>query len=174
MQVREICKYSRLRIRLFSITDPSPETEPLLKDNRKDYDRRYYLRHKDKKKEKQLQYYVRNRDRLVDSQNDAQFRNKTKNYRREYRSRNEGKMREFQRLHYLQNRDKRKETQRQYRMQQHENPEHFFPRYSVIKSWKSPERVREFFESIATQLLISHYTDWYRISRVQIRHLGGL
>src|SRR5689334_9639565 len=43
----------------------------------------------------------------------------------------------------------------------------------VLKSWKTPEVVRDYFESIKSKLHISHYTDWYRISRTQIMELGG-
>ena len=43
----------------------------------------------------------------------------------------------------------------------------------VLKSWKTPELVRDYFESIKAKLHISHYSGWYRISRTQIRDLGG-
>jgi hypothetical protein len=66
-----------------------------------------------------------------------------------------------------------KESNHQNYIRNLENPDTYLSR-SAIKSWKSPELVREFFESIAEQLNISSHPDWYRISYDQIRNLGGM
>lgn len=51
--------------------------------------------------------------------------------------------------------------------------EQYHPHPNPNHSWKSPELVREYFESLGKQLRIAHFTDWYRISRSQVGLLGG-
>jgi hypothetical protein len=161
----------------------------------KDYDREYRLRNKDKLTESKRSYQIRNKDKLREyyyrnlGEYDRQYRiqnnDKLKDYGRQYRSqnremkkdyslRNKLKSEESARLYYFRNHDKIKESIRANYIRHLENPDTYFPRLTVFKSWKSSESVREFFESLAEKLHISHYTDWYRISMIQIRDSGGV
>jgi hypothetical protein len=112
---------------------------------KKEYNRRYYQENKLRRSEYAKQYYLRNKYAMNESN-------------RMYKSLNKPLISESNRKYY-----KRKL----------EYPESYLPRYSV-KSWRTPALVRGYFESITKQLLISHPTDWYRISRFQIRQFGGM
>jgi hypothetical protein len=104
------------------------------------------------------------------------FRNKSKvsqhqrDYKRQYRIRKKDHVTETNREYYARN----KERATQDYLDTKSNPDDYFPRASPAKSWKSPELVREYFESIASDLKVSISTDWYRISRPQIVSLGGM
>jgi hypothetical protein len=41
------------------------------------------------------------------------------------------------------------------------------------KSWKTPEEVRQFLESIAKKLQVTESSDWYRVGVDQMKQLGG-
>jgi hypothetical protein len=42
------------------------------------------------------------------------------------------------------------------------------------QSWKSSQAVRGFFETAALSLHVDDLSDWYRVSRFQIKSLGGM
>lgn len=113
--------------------------------SRIDYNRQYYLQTEEKKKDSARRYYAQNEDR-------------EKALKRGYR---------------LENGDKRREYGREYHVRKLQNPETYVPRSTANKSWKTPELVRAFFDSIAKQLHILEPSDWYRISNYQIIALGG-
>jgi hypothetical protein len=146
------------------------------KKDRKESNRRYYLRHVSDIREAKRDYYSRNKDNIKD-------------YYRKYVDENKHSIRESYRKYYLRNQDykrissqnyhannrnKIKETKREYYVRKKENPALYVPRETEFKSWKTPLVVREYFESISKLLHIVHYTDWYRISRPQVRFLGGV
>jgi hypothetical protein len=141
-------------------------------NKRKSYLQAYRIRNKDKKRISNLEYYRQNKTKSLE-------------YDRLYRGRNKDLLRESKRVAHLRNRDSKcefyvqnranlRETQRSYYVRNPENPATYSPRSVVIKSWKTPESVREYFDSIAEQLHISDYVDWYRVSRAQIASLGGV
>jgi hypothetical protein len=114
--------------------------------DRKQYDHDYYLRNKKLKQEYFRDYYIRNKSTISD-------------YRRQYYTSNKRSVREANRKNYIRNK---------------EHPELYFRRENASKSWKTPELVREYFESISKALSITDYTDWYRISFPQVGNLGGM
>jgi hypothetical protein len=93
---------------------------------------------------------------------------------RHYRLGNKSNIRESQRKYRGRNKDRVRETLQDYYLRHHDNPEIYLPRNNEAKSWKTPELARDYFESIAKQLAISTHSDWYRISRDQVRNLGGI
>jgi hypothetical protein len=159
-------------------------------DKRKSYDRQYQLRNKDKVKESKREYHLQNLDKMNDSfrqyrllnrdkiQETMRWRHsqegdKFKDYDRQYYLQNKDKLQQSSRQYHLEHGAKRRDLQRRYYLQRHSNPEAYLPR-TALKSWKSPELVREYFESIAKYLHIVEPSDWQRISRVQLRYLGGM
>jgi hypothetical protein len=120
----------------------------------------YYFRHKDKIRLSKRDYYIRNRDDIRESH-------------RKYYVENKDNLKDY----YLRNKDSTRESKRRYYIRKKENPEtylSYLARETENKSWKSPELVREYFESVANQLHISDYSDWYRISRPQMLFYGGM
>jgi hypothetical protein len=133
--------------------------------DKKEYFRQYLLHNKDKIKEVKQQYRQLHKDRVRESD-------------RLYRLENRDKIKESKRLsdtlYRIRNKDKLRETMREKYLQNHKTPNSYIPRGAVLKSWKSPNSVRKYFDSIGKELHVSNYEDWYRISRVQIRDLGGM
>jgi hypothetical protein len=114
--------------------------------DQRDFNRQFYLRNKDNVKLATNQYYVRNKNNLKQSM-------------REYYSLNKLALNRSMREHYIRSK---------------QNPDLYSPRVNSLKSWKTPEDVREYFESVAKELLISDHTDWYRVSNAQISGYGGM
>jgi hypothetical protein len=161
------------------------ETENRKTDEMKVYDRQYRLRNMDKLRESKRQYRIKNKDKMQGYYD--QYKDSLKEYHRQYQIRNRNKVNESNREYYFRNGDKRREESRQYNFRNkdmrkerqfysrsHQNPDSYLPRRIEVKSWKTPELVREYFESIAKQLHVTDYTDWYRISRPLIDNLGGM
>lgn len=117
-------------------------------DNRKDYFIRYRLQNERSLKEYKKQYGLLNRD-------------KKKDYYRSYHLQNQGRKREYFQKYCRQNEDKVKD----YRVEKCAS--------SSLKSWRTPELVRSYLVSVAQELRISSYDDWYRISRPQLALIGG-
>jgi hypothetical protein len=130
----------------------------------------------DEKRENYRHYTLLNKERLRDSKRlyTLRNRNEKKEYNRQYELKNKDKIRTTKCEYRLENSNRLREYQLRYRLRNHKNPESYVPRNIVRKSWKSPESVREYFESVAKRLFISAHTDWYRISSDQIRELGGV
>lgn len=128
---------------------------------RRESQQRYNDRNRDKINESKRKYYATNKDFAKESNRDYYLKNKDKKreYDHEYRLLNKPKIRDSKRRNYL---------------RKLENSDSYRSLNSESKSWKTPETVRSYFDSIAGQLSISDPTDWYRISRVQIRDFGGL
>jgi hypothetical protein len=146
----------------------SQEREPecgLNDDQKKEYLRQYYIRNEDKIREAKRLYRLLNKDKIKESdrlyrlQNQDKLKKSKRQYDLRYRVRNEDKLREALRAKYI---------------RQHEHPHAYLPRAAPQKSWKSPSSVRKYFEAIAKELHVNEPTDWYRISRTQIRNLGGV
>jgi hypothetical protein len=184
----------RLRLRQVSALEIATNHRDALdaqKVNKKrEYDRRLYLQNKDRKRESARRYYLLNEDKKRDYERQfyLQHKDRKKDYIRQYNLLNEDKKKDYGREYYLQNEDKTKEYFRQYvdenknkvkelnrqlRARNHDHPESYLPRTSENKSWKTPDAVRNYFESVSNELGISSYHDWYRISSFQIHSLGG-
>jgi hypothetical protein len=131
------------------------------KDNRRDYSRDYLLRKSDDLKEKNHQFYIRNKDNIKEKS-------------RNYYVGNKVDRKDYDHKYYVRNRDNWREWNRKYYFQSIEFPETYVSRDAANKSWKSPELVREYFESIGKKLGISIHADWYLISRFQLVNLGGV
>jgi hypothetical protein len=166
----------------------------------KEYNRAYYDRNKTLIRERKRLYYLRNKDKLVESnrkyyvgsQDNGRVKaSRTKDarshYLREYAKRNSRA--QYLRDYYLQNKDtitecksqnyKRnqanyREYRRQHYIRNKEYPEKYFRREIPIKSWKTPESVRTYLDSIANALMLYSHTDWYRVSRPQMALFGGM
>lgn len=124
----------------------------------------YYFRHKDKVRLSKQRYYTRNKDGIRGAQRNYYAQNKDNS--REYYLRNKTNILESKRRYYL-----RKKSEDALDSSAAHLP--YLVRLTENLSWKTPEAVREYFDSVAKQLNISHYTDWYRISRPQILSFGG-
>jgi hypothetical protein len=146
------------------------------KNSIKESRRSYYGRHKDTKRLLNRDYYARNKDTLREYYCDYNVRKKDDILasKRRYYSRNKDNKRRYDRDYYLRNKDDIRDSNRDYYVKNKLNPDDYSPRDIVLKSWKSPDLVREYFESISSLLLISNYNDWYRVSRHQIGHLRGM
>jgi hypothetical protein len=172
------------------------------KDN--EYDKLYYVQNEDKKKEYARQYYVQNDDSVREAKRRYRLRTEdtTKEYFHQYYLENHANKKDYARQYFLLNKEKKRESNRQYDALNHVQRKEYLRQYQLrnknkmkessdryryranmnpntfrrapLKSWKSPEIVREYFDSIAVQFHIATYTDWYRISSIQIRHLGGM
>lgn len=135
-------------------------------DSKREYDRRYYLLNKDKKGSLVKQYHLRNKDKISAAKRDYYILNKSDlaKANRSYHARNADRVRELKREFYVRHRD-------------HDNLAAYHPRtvdQLRLRSWRTPEQVREFFDSIAPRLQIAHHADWYRVSRELICELGGM
>lgn len=124
--------------------------------------------------ESDRQYYLRNKAKLVERA--RQYRNRGENIQkdRDYRFRNKAKIEEQRRYYYRQNKARITEKMLLFYLRRHKNPSAYSPRIIPYKSWKTPEIVRAFFESVATRLHVSTPSDWYRVSRAQMAALGGI
>jgi hypothetical protein len=168
------------------------------KDKMKEYDRQYRILNKDKIRERKRNYRIENKDMLRAYA--LRNLNKTREYEREYRLRNKDKLDDYESLYrslnkskkrdydvrnkrqieastrqyYLRNKDRIKDSSRENYIRQHVHPAVYSPRQASFKSWKSAATVREYFESISNELSISHFSDWYRVSNLQIRYFGGM
>jgi hypothetical protein len=150
---------------------------PRSKEMKKDYVRLYDLDNEDRRKYKE-QYRRKNREKVKD------YVQRYDLERQQYRLRNSEKKKDYERQYGLENKEKRESKNRAFRannvdLLREYNREKFSrenetPRKRVVRSWKSPASIREFFESLRGQLHISNLSDWYRISRTQIYELGGM
>jgi hypothetical protein len=170
------------------------------KDKMAEYDREYRIRNKNKISTLKRDYYFRINDGskknyCVVSENDNFGILKSEEdmaicgqYQREYRVRNRDKLQEWnreynntkecslesKREYNFRNKDRRRKYYLDYYIRKNYNPESYLARNDLFKSWRTPELVRKYFDSIAEQLHIADYYDWYRISRSQLRNLGGM
>lgn len=170
--------------------------------DRSDYRRRYYQQNKDKCAEYlariddsyQRNYYHQNRDKS------AEYRARTDSamadYHRQYYLQNKdkntelrisGEMGDYQRGYSLRNNEKTAEyrkrskdwkvANRQYYRQYSRGKREYYQLYRGNQksnlSWKTPDLVRSYFDSIAARLNISNFADWYRISKKQMDQYGG-
>jgi hypothetical protein len=138
-------------------------------DKKREFSQRYSRENKDVLREPKRQYRVRNKERKEEYTRQFRLKKKAKRLRRLVPLRSDDLLRESKRFYRSRNKDKLKVSQRLYRLLDK-------MRGGVVresKSWKTSELVREYFESITTQLSVSHQEDWYRISRSMIRNLGG-
>jgi hypothetical protein len=187
MQVLKFEWKSSFLLRRFYCSDVEPEfTAGIIRTKDwKEYDRKYRDRNKDKLKESKSSYYLRNLEikreyashkdpKWRDRDNGPRNKKKDREYVRQYLVRTKDQKRVYDRQYRLDNKDKARDYSRLKYLRNHGNPASYNPRHAALKSWRAPELVREYFESIAKQLQISDYTDWYRISRLQIYDLGGM
>lgn len=123
-------------------------------DKLREYERLYHAENKDTRAEYQRQYYFKVRDRKKSSQCD-----------------NKISLKEYNQSYYTQNHDKILDAKRLSYCRQH-GRNSYLVRVDA-KSWKTPAIVREYFDATAKQLQIADYSDWYRISRVQMSDIGG-
>jgi hypothetical protein len=188
-------------LRKFSSVIENLESSPNGIEIKKDYNSNYYIRNKAAIRERKRLYYLRNKDSIGDSNREkyvgdsnlkdygvrrkesrSQYvrnygmRNKLSRsqYLRDYYIRNKDIISELKRDNYTRNKRNFREYRRQHYIRSKEFPELYSPRDITIKSWKTPELVRDFFDAIGKKLSISNYTDWYRVSRPQILYLGGM
>lgn len=172
------------------------------KDHIRDYKRDYFVRNKDTIRTSMHDYYLRNKSQGSQEKRIYYIRNKDtiREYNREYFSLNKGKERLNKREYYIQNKDQIRGSQRKYYLKKRQeaclyhsdyrhrnvekvrkyyietktNPTDYSPRLCVAKSWRTPETVREYFESVADPLRVSSLSDWYRISRPQVAERAGM
>lgn len=137
---------------------------------RKEIDRRFRIRNKDQRNNYSRLYRFRNPDKVV-TREVTVVDLKMKEYET---SRNKDKRRESKRQYYFRNKDRIGESLQQYYVRTHKTPDIYLRRNDFLKSWKSPELVRDYFSSVAGQLQISKHSDWYRVSRGQLCELGGV
>lgn len=156
--------------------DKNPEFRTRNVDSRVEYHRQYNLLNKDKNAE----YRARKLDAKPGYHRHYYLRNKDKNP--EYRMSNGDSRVEYRRQYYLQNADKnadyRAQNDRTDYLQQYSLGKKEFNRsaHGYLRtnlSWKTPDLVREYFESVASQLNISTIGDWYRISKKQLDQYKG-
>jgi hypothetical protein len=124
--------------------------------DRKDYFAQYRVENDDKLKEYKWNFGRRNKQ-------------KKKEYDYHYRLRHLSKKRDYFHDYCRQNEEK----VRNYRVESKDGCINTSALRS-LKSWKSPEEVRMFFEIVSRSLRISSYSDWYRIARSQIELFGGM
>jgi hypothetical protein len=187
MQVLEAA-ITRKFLRTVAIpTNSESEGRDRVKEKNKESQRRFYLRNKDQKRESVRLYYLQNlskrkeylaqyrhRNNAEIQEYNRQYRNQNRLKNLDYNIRNKHRIAASMRDYYIRNKDKVKKTARESYVRTLDYPDSYAPRLAALNSWKSPERVREFFELIAKRLQILHYTDWYRISRTQVSELGGV
>jgi hypothetical protein len=136
---------------------------------RRETKRNYYLKNKEKVKEIQREQYQ------VDVENTTSNKEKLNSLRRErYNLNTENRDKKV--AYYLENKEilNQKKKERYFKTQNSRSD--YIPRpsnHKPIKSWKSPELIRNFLESIKQELGISEYTDWYRVSRSLVDKFGG-
>jgi hypothetical protein len=171
------------------------------KDRLSDYNREYYLRNKDNRKHSMRDYLDRNEERIRDkvreydgnrnelkrdydrfhyTQNDTNIRKS----QREYATRNQDNLNESGKDHYSRNKENMREIRSEYNSRNEDTRRAYYVGHRSStgvyaarlssKSWKTPELVRAYFDSIKGTLLIADYTDWYRVSRTQIAKHGGV
>eukprot|EP01124_Arcella_intermedia_P024198 TRINITY_DN4020_c1_g1_i1.p1 TRINITY_DN4020_c1_g1~~TRINITY_DN4020_c1_g1_i1.p1 ORF type:complete len:339 (-),score=72.03 TRINITY_DN4020_c1_g1_i1:1123-2139(-) len=116
--------------------------------------KQYHLKNIEHIKQTKRLYYLKHKDNL-------------QRQKKEYRSKNNQAIKTQQKLYRIKNEGLIKQRQKLYRLKNREQQ----PRKNKI--WKDPGEVRKFFESASVQLYISEPQDWYRISRGQIKDVGG-
>jgi hypothetical protein len=172
--LRLYCAQAESGIRMdatFGISDHESSSDIV-----RNYHRQYTMRHKDSVREYRREYNDRKSDakRLSNRQYHADNKDTVRDYYRKYYLRNKDNLREMRRDYKIRNRDNVLDSQRDYYLRSKDYPEYYSPRKRALRSWKSPELVRKYFDSVAEQLSVSNYTDWYRISRNQVARLGGM
>jgi hypothetical protein len=146
------------------------------KDDASEYNRAYNIRNKDYKRDYYRDYNIRKMDALRESSRNYYIRNKDEKleYTREYYNRNKVDIKQSKHDHYLRNKDKKGTYHQQQYVANKDDPNLYSPRELPTKSWKTPQQVRDYFDSIAQHLCISSHIDWYRISRLQVGALRGM
>jgi hypothetical protein len=128
----------------------------------------------DSRRAYQREYYIRN----IGKEKNRKESENAKQYPREYTDRNKEKKQDYDHSisqeKYARTKDTIRDYSLRYYLQNRTSSDIYSPRDKAVKSWKTPELVREYFESIRGKLLITNYTDWYRISQTQLAKLGGV
>lgn len=102
-----------------------------------------------------------------------QNKEKINESKREYYSQNKEKYLEYKKKYRLENKEKLKKYQRELLIKKNiEKNVNYIPP-PQIRSWKNTQLLRDYFESIIPLLHITHFSDWYRISKPQIINLKG-
>eukprot|EP01124_Arcella_intermedia_P002785 TRINITY_DN11518_c0_g1_i4.p1 TRINITY_DN11518_c0_g1~~TRINITY_DN11518_c0_g1_i4.p1 ORF type:complete len:468 (-),score=107.57 TRINITY_DN11518_c0_g1_i4:30-1433(-) len=114
----------------------------------------YYLLNKDKIKSRLKCYYNENRELI-------------RMRKKEYRVRNKETIREVNKNYYMKNKGAISVIKRSYYLK-HRNPK------IIRRIWNKKEDVIQFFEYAGEQLFVRDPLDWYRISRIQIKNVGGI
>lgn len=125
------------------------------------YYRDYMIQNKEKKMQYNLKYKLKHNEKVLEYERTYRLlkKLKKKDYNREYRLKNGDKLRELARM-----------TNIMKKIQKNSN---FIPP-PKLKSWKSIESLRNYFESTSRTLHITELSDWYRVSRNQIHETGGI
>eukprot|EP01124_Arcella_intermedia_P003554 TRINITY_DN11962_c0_g1_i1.p1 TRINITY_DN11962_c0_g1~~TRINITY_DN11962_c0_g1_i1.p1 ORF type:complete len:399 (-),score=89.00 TRINITY_DN11962_c0_g1_i1:7-1203(-) len=130
---------------------------------------------KELKRQRQRKYYHKNKEAKKDYYH--KMKENVKVVQRQYYLKNKEVIKMKKKQYYITNLEAIREKHRQYRLKHHHAIREWYlkskkPRKSKI--WTDPISVRQFFEYASGQLHVGDPLDWYRISRPQIRKVGGL
>jgi hypothetical protein len=157
-------------------TESRQHQNEIAKDKKKEYYREYNRQNEAKRRESKRAYHHLNKDKISAAKRHYRLQNidQIKETKRRYHLQHKDKLNQAARAYHLAHQDDIRAAKRRYRLKKHVQPDSYVPRTGAVKSWKTPAQVREYFEAISTPLRVAHFTDWYRISRVQIQSLEGV
>eukprot|EP01124_Arcella_intermedia_P025305 TRINITY_DN4503_c1_g2_i2.p1 TRINITY_DN4503_c1_g2~~TRINITY_DN4503_c1_g2_i2.p1 ORF type:complete len:395 (-),score=66.80 TRINITY_DN4503_c1_g2_i2:843-2027(-) len=160
--------------------------------------REYYLKKKQIILHQKAKYYAKNKENIkrnrihqlsaleekniYDNDKRELIKNKSREYywnnkvailnqKRQYYSKHCQAVKMQKKIYRLKNKDKIKVISRRYYLKKRQKHNLIIRTY---RDWSDPTQVKLFFEHASRHLFITHPADWYRISRDQIKHVGGV
>jgi hypothetical protein len=142
------------------------------------YNKDYYARNKDLIKLQRHSYYQAKKAIIKQYRQQEERATALKEYKRQYDLQNKDRLKTYQAQYQARNGDLLKERRRVAHLRNRLPLKKYWivrtrPN-SISKSWKDPLEVRKFLESVKEKLHISSPEDWYRVSRVQLKQVGGI
>jgi hypothetical protein len=140
----------------------------------------YRLKNKEAIKDKQRQYFLNNKPAITEKQRQYRIANKEllgerhRQYRTKFQERLQRQCREYR----LKNKEVLRKKGQAYRLRiKIALKERLLSEgkgFRELQSWKTPEKVIDFLESVAKEHQLKSPSDWYRISTLQIQKMGGM
>ena len=147
LETRERYWIEELKSDLNSVKRPSTTIEEL-KDNTKEYNKKYREGNKDKLTIKKKEYYEKNKTKILEEQKKNREDNKEhyKEYRKKYREENKEINKEYKKKYYEKNKIKILEEQKKYREDNKEHYKEYHKKYKEENKDKIKKKQKEWYE----------------------------
>jgi hypothetical protein len=112
-------------------------------DEKKDYNKQYYIENRDEIKDQNKQYYIENREEIIEKQKQYRIENREelKDQKKQYRIENREKLIEKQKQYYIENREEIIEQKKQYYIENSEEKKEYSKQYRI----ENRDKITELF-----------------------------